>query len=502
LTQFPLSHYEETASTSSLVKDLLKEGREAPFAVYATRQTAGRGRLGNEWQSPEGNIYLSLALPKNWFEKSLLTRVPFLAGYIIAEWLKERFKINITLKWPNDLYFAGRKLGGILSETVFVGDELRACVVGIGINVKERPDLPQAATLKDILPEHLSLDIKDLCQSLVDKFAALWEPAALEEAVKLFSQYGLVAGQPWLLEVGSCYRQRGVKSDGTLEIENDSKKVDVTTLSKGQIWGYQQDSSLGLAVADIGNSRIKLAIFGKARQPGAPTQTVTFTHDGCDVNEVKKLKALYPFLGQGVPVFWLSVNDQATQKFLQWMRDAKIQTAPLPKRPVRLDPGTYQFEQIGIDRLALSEAVLEMGKRTFVALSAGTATTIEVVRDGVLQGGYILAGIETKLRALNQHTGKLPLVEAAELADATSKTYPKQTKQAIGWGAVLETAAFVERIVAEERTQAKGSEVSVIVTGGLGLVLERHIRGATYVSDLVSQGARIMALGGVNGSNR
>jgi pantothenate kinase type III len=323
----------------------------------------------------------------------------------------------------------------------------------------------------------------------------------LERAVELYRQYGLGAGQPWLMEDGTCFRQRAIKADGTLEVENSKQVKEITALTKGQVWGYQQESPLGFAVADIGNSRTKLAIYAQARQ-AAPSQILNVAHDGWQVRELKSLKSLYPFLQLGVPVFWASVNDEARRKFCQAMQEAQIAAAEVPKRTVRLDLGTYSFEQIGIDRMALSEAALELGYRSFVAVGAGTATTVEIVRDGTLQGGFILAGLETKLEALHRQTGNLPLLGAADLGDATAAQYPSQTAEAMAWGAVLETAALINRLVKDERGHGSGKEVAILVTGGLGLLLERHIPGSRYIADMVVQGARVMALGGVRGSDR
>jgi BirA family biotin operon repressor/biotin-[acetyl-CoA-carboxylase] ligase len=115
-----------------------------PCRLVAEHQTRGRGRLGREWVASAGaSLTFSLALPLapvDWSGLSLAV------GLALAEALDPPLAgqpPRIALKWPNDLWLAdgpgrGRKLGGILIETVSVG-ERRMCVVGVGLNVLPQP---------------------------------------------------------------------------------------------------------------------------------------------------------------------------------------------------------------------------------------------------------------------------------------------------------------------------------------------------------------------------
>lgn len=101
----------------------------------AEMQTAGRGRRGRVWQSPPNkNIYFSLrwcfdAVPENYGSLSLQV------GLAVARALQEAGLTEHGLKWPNDIYYAGRKLGGILLQTA---QPLQQVVIGIGLNVNMR----------------------------------------------------------------------------------------------------------------------------------------------------------------------------------------------------------------------------------------------------------------------------------------------------------------------------------------------------------------------------
>lgn len=98
----------------------------------AEQQTAGRGRRGRQWQSPPGvNLYLSL----RWCFGKVPEHLPMLGlvtGLAVAEALEDCAIAGHGLKWPNDVYYDGMKLGGILLEAVGALDQI---VIGIGLNV-------------------------------------------------------------------------------------------------------------------------------------------------------------------------------------------------------------------------------------------------------------------------------------------------------------------------------------------------------------------------------
>ena len=96
--------------------------------VMAESQTAGRGRYGRTWQSPKGNLYMSLVVPD--FGKDNYA-LPFLTAVAVADSLPG---FEIALKWPNDVLLSGKKLAGILIEKAD-----NKLVVGIGVNVMTSP---------------------------------------------------------------------------------------------------------------------------------------------------------------------------------------------------------------------------------------------------------------------------------------------------------------------------------------------------------------------------
>ncbi len=108
-------HFDETDSTNDEAWRELGKGGPDCTVVTATRQTSGRGRLGRRWSSPRGNLYLSiLRRMREGLEHS--PGMAIVAGVALALAVEEVTGISVDLKWPNDVWVGGKKLGGILLE--------------------------------------------------------------------------------------------------------------------------------------------------------------------------------------------------------------------------------------------------------------------------------------------------------------------------------------------------------------------------------------------------
>jgi BirA family biotin operon repressor/biotin-[acetyl-CoA-carboxylase] ligase len=163
LPGFTVEVLPQVDSTNSELMRRSRLGQADPVLLVAEAQTAGRGRLGRQWQSQAGDsLTFSLGMqlqPADWAGLSLAV------GVALADALHP----DIRLKWPNDLWLADRKLGGILIETATpVGAVIpaqagiqgalpkRYAVVGVGINLAPRPgdglSTPPAA-LRELLPD-------------------------------------------------------------------------------------------------------------------------------------------------------------------------------------------------------------------------------------------------------------------------------------------------------------------------------------------------------------
>jgi BirA family biotin operon repressor/biotin-[acetyl-CoA-carboxylase] ligase len=144
IEDYHLLSYDVLDSTNEEAKRLAAGGGAHGAVIWAKRQTSGRGRMGREWVSAEGNLFVSvlLAPPK---ELSDCSQLSFVASIAAAETLDAIVEsARVTCKWPNDVLYDGKKIGGILLEAFTTmdeqGKERQWVVVGVGINVDSFPE--------------------------------------------------------------------------------------------------------------------------------------------------------------------------------------------------------------------------------------------------------------------------------------------------------------------------------------------------------------------------
>ncbi|UOA08720.1 bifunctional biotin--[acetyl-CoA-carboxylase] ligase/biotin operon repressor BirA [Methylobacter sp. S3L5C] len=131
-----LEIHDSLNSTNSYLVEHSRNNAASGFVCFAEHQTAGKGRRGRQWVSPYGsNIYMSLL----WrFQQGGIIGTAGLSlaiGVAVIRALKEHEINEVGLKWPNDIYSQGKKLGGILIEVSGEADGPCAAVIGIGLNL-------------------------------------------------------------------------------------------------------------------------------------------------------------------------------------------------------------------------------------------------------------------------------------------------------------------------------------------------------------------------------
>ena len=201
-------------STNDRARELLEGADGDGSVVVAEEQTSGRGRRGRSWQSPPGrNLLMSVALAPD-LAAAEAWRLGLATALAVAEACET--VAPVALKWPNDVVAAadGRKLGGLLIETIAEGDRLRAAVLGIGLNVNWRraempADLREGATsladlagvpvdreaLFDRLLDGLEVEIAaaEAGQSPLERYRALC--STLGSAVSVETAEGVLHGR-------------------------------------------------------------------------------------------------------------------------------------------------------------------------------------------------------------------------------------------------------------------------------------------------------------------
>jgi BirA family biotin operon repressor/biotin-[acetyl-CoA-carboxylase] ligase len=247
--------FEVVASTGSTNADLRARlpGLTEPVLLAAEQQTAGRGRAGRSWVDAAGD---SLSFSLAWRFGAALAQVSGLSlvvGVLIAETLRAR-GWEAGLKWPNDLLLGGRKLGGILIETVSARPGSWA-IIGVGINVHPHAERDAAA----------GTDTASLASAGVDRNALLAALAdGLAEGLPLFDAQGFTPFVPrWqalhayageavdLIERGRLLQQgiaRGIDEMGCLLLDTRAGRIAV--LAGDISLRKQSDSGTSHALAD------------------------------------------------------------------------------------------------------------------------------------------------------------------------------------------------------------------------------------------------------------
>lgn len=134
----PLIHISETNSTNNYLQAYCsKQDVEEFTTVVADFQTSGRGQRGNSWESePYKNLLFSFVF----FPDFLEARRQFLISQIVALAIKEEldtYTTDISIKWPNDIYWKEKKICGMLIENDLMGRNISQSIAGIGININQ-----------------------------------------------------------------------------------------------------------------------------------------------------------------------------------------------------------------------------------------------------------------------------------------------------------------------------------------------------------------------------
>jgi len=223
-------HIKRTTSTNQLIWEM-NRGQELPggFVVSTDYQLAGKGQPGNAWESSEGkNILFSLVLRPLQLPMDEL----FLLSQLVSVAIKNALEVytsDITVKWPNDIYWNDQKLAGILLENSLQGNKIKMVVIGVGLNVNQQvfiSDAPNPVSLMQITGKRMNrkLILQQIIKNILDLYSEM-------DKSKIRSLYS-----------GSLYRKDGyyaykddndcfkakihqVYPDGQLELEKETGEL-------------------------------------------------------------------------------------------------------------------------------------------------------------------------------------------------------------------------------------------------------------------------------------
>ncbi len=153
-------YYPSVVSTMVVAKQEAQQGAVEGTVVIADEQTAGRGRLRRVWLSPKGNIALSVILYPS---VAYLPSLVMLASLAVIHSIEAVTGLKSQVKWPNDVLINGKKVCGVLVESVVRGDIVDYAIIGIGVNVNLRPyDFSEIQTTATSLSDELGRDVSHL----------------------------------------------------------------------------------------------------------------------------------------------------------------------------------------------------------------------------------------------------------------------------------------------------------------------------------------------------
>ncbi len=198
---------------------LALEGAGHGTAVVARVQQAGRGRSGNVWVSPAGNLHVTVVLRPGGPARQA-PELGFVTALAVAETVDALLGPGTALKWPNDVLRGGAKLAGILLERQDDG----AVLAGIGMNVRHAPaGLPYPVTSLAVLGSDAGPD--DVLARLLDRLRAGWadwRSNGFGAVLARWSARGPAPGAAMQVRVGAARvagRYAGLSATGALLLD-------------------------------------------------------------------------------------------------------------------------------------------------------------------------------------------------------------------------------------------------------------------------------------------
>lgn len=233
--------FECVGSTNDVAKELGENGAEEGTVVLAKTQTAGRGRMGRRFYSPDNSgLYMSLLLrPVGCDSLGLIT-----AGAAVAmrRAIYEMIKTKVDIKWVNDLLFQNKKLCGILAEGRFRSDgSLSYVVLGVGVNLS----MPQAGyaeeikdktiSLKEIAPEY-DVETHALASAFIQQFAKLYQALPNTDFLMEYRQASCLLGKEITYQkAGKLCTGRAIEIDDAAQLVVLSETGEKQVLSMGEV---------------------------------------------------------------------------------------------------------------------------------------------------------------------------------------------------------------------------------------------------------------------------
>lgn len=216
--EWKIIHIDETDSTNRWLRD---NGGDADMVVVADYQTAGKGQGTNSWESERGkNLLFSVLYHPQEILANRQFQISMAISLAIADALEEQIG-DVSIKWPNDIYWSNAKIGGILIENRLMGQTIRDSIIGVGINVNQRQfhsDAPNPISLWQIHGHETDREV--LLRSILDKFSLyINKDVKTRYVYQLYRRKGF---HPYCDKEGAFMAEfKDVEDDGHLVLSDD-----------------------------------------------------------------------------------------------------------------------------------------------------------------------------------------------------------------------------------------------------------------------------------------
>lgn len=244
LNDYHLLSYDQLDSTNAESRRLAGGGASHGAVIWAKRQSAGRGRMGREWVSAEGNLYVTVLIHPP-VALDACPQLSFVAALAVAETLEGILPepSAIACKWPNDVLVNGKKISGVLLEaftTKELVSEKQWIAVGVGINVDNFPEhvMFPATCLRDAGVELISAKI--VLSRFIHHFIALydtWAAKGFAPIEKAWLKRAHQLGKPVEVIVGDAQVNgvfEGIDASGCMLLRD--KKKNISTINAGDVF--------------------------------------------------------------------------------------------------------------------------------------------------------------------------------------------------------------------------------------------------------------------------
>lgn len=241
-----IHYFDELTSTNITAKELAHDADDGTIVV-AEVQKGGRGRLGREWLSPRGGIWMSVIL-KPTISLAHASRLTLVVGVAISKAMR-KLGVDARIKWPNDILIDGKKVCGILTEVNAEMEQIDYIVIGIGINA-------------NVDMNEFSDDVKDVATTLLSELGEPIDRISFIQDVlfELEQEYIRFSTQPF-----SHILDEWISLSDTI-----GRQVTVTTPSKiieGKAVGMTEDGALMIENSDGSRQDVMagLCIYTRAK---------------------------------------------------------------------------------------------------------------------------------------------------------------------------------------------------------------------------------------------